>query len=435
MSVIGKVIHTVLDRTKHAVFEKGTLIYRLNIPALRRSNRERAARPRPEGKIRIGFMLQPPTSWAVIESVYRAAAEDPDTEPVVILMPELEFRAYIKLEKVLWQETYAFGESRIPAEHRVRAYEPETEKWLDPATLNLDFIFIPRPYETYLPKPWRASALRKITRVCYVPYAPAQMGDEPLLYNSHFIRNVSLFFTENKDAAAYLEKTIKPTLASADQKMYDTGYPKYDLVKPNDPSADIWPQKRQEDTFRVLWTPRWTSSTRLGGNNFRRYHEQIIALAENDQSLQLAFRPHPLALDAYVREEVLSQEELDAYLDRYDKCPNAVVDRTVSYYDTFFASDVLVADITSLIEDYMVTAKPVVFCATDIPGAPDYGNDAIRPGLYTVHSWDELKATLADLRAGRDPKKELREKLSKELTRDGHIGRDILDILKKEAAN
>ena len=78
MSVIGKVIHTVLDRTKHAVFEKGTLIYRLNIPALRRSNRERTAKTRPEGRVRIGFMLQPPTSWAVIESVYRAAAEDPD---------------------------------------------------------------------------------------------------------------------------------------------------------------------------------------------------------------------------------------------------------------------------------------------------------------------------------------------------------------------
>ena len=267
--------------------------------------------------------------------------------------------------------------------------------------------------------------------MCYVPYAPVQMDDEPLIYNSHFIRNVSFFFAENARAVAYLRKVLKPTLRSGDQKVFPTGYPKYDLIHQAGETGSVWPQPREEGTFRVIWTPRWTSNARLGGNNFARYREQMIRLAEEDPSLQVAFRPHPMALDAYVREGVLTQEELDAYLLRWDRCPNAVLDRTVSYYSTFLASDVLVADITSLIEDYMVTGKPVIFCSVE--GAQDYSNERIRQGFYTVGSFEELRETLSRLRAGDDPLSGIRAGLSHELRRDGHIGRDILEILKKEA--
>ena len=229
MSLIEKSLAAV----KSAVFERGRLIYWLNIPAFRRSARRVEARGRGE-KLRLGFILQVPNNWAVIQPVFEAAVADEAVEPVVILMPELEYRYYVRLEKVIWESVYAFGREQFPENcgaEVVRAWDPETEAWLDPASLRLDDVFIPRPYETYLPPAWRASHLRKITRVCFVPYSSPLLDDYPLMYNMHFIRNVGRIFCEKKHSYDYVASRLAPTVKSGDQKVYDTGFPKFDGIR------------------------------------------------------------------------------------------------------------------------------------------------------------------------------------------------------------
>ncbi len=425
----------LLNRAKSIVFERGHLVYLLNIPAFRRSARRVEARPRGE-KLRVGFMVQVPNNWAVLQPVYEAALADPAVEPVPLLMPELEFALYVRLKRVLPEAVYAFGEERFGGK-AVRLWDPETGRWTEPESLGLDYVFLPRPYETYLPKNWRASALRKVTRVCFVPYSSPLLDDYCLMYNMHFIRNVNRIFCEKQHSYDYVTGRLAPTVRSGDQKVYLSGFPKFDDIPAGEgQESPAWPGPRREGALRVLWTPRWTLDARLGGTSFFRYREEMIRWAEESPDVDLVFRPHPLALETYVREGWMTPEERDACLARYEACPRAAVDRRRTYFDTFWSSDLLITDVSSMLMDYMLTGRPILYCPT--PSGKSMSDDpafAIRPlleGMYVVRSMAEIRETAERLRRGEDPKRAARERLASEMRRDGHIGRDIVTLLKQD---
>ena len=424
-----------LELVKGIVFERGHLIYWLNIPAFRRSRKQILARPKGE-KVRIGFMVQAPTNWAVIQFVYEAAEKDPRVEPVVLLMPELEFFLYVKLTRIDWESTYAFGQERF-GNRAVRAWNPEKKTWLNPEELRLDYIFLPRPYETYLTKAYKASGLRKHARVCYVPYSPPQTDETDLIYNLHFIRNLSLIFCEKPASEKYVRQKLARTIRTGDQQVFSLGYPKYDLIPAGaGQDSPVWPRERKPGVMRILWTPRWTMNPRLGASNFFRYREEMANLAEGDSGIDLVFRPHPLALSTYVREGWISQEELETYLARLEGLENAGVDRTHTYYDTFWSSDLLISDVSSMMMDYLCTEKPILFCPT--PDGKTTSEDPSKPigelleGFYIVHDFQEIREKIAQLSRGEDPKREVRARLARMLKRDGQVGRSILETVKKD---
>ena len=429
------VLGRMLTMAKSAVFERGRLIYLLNIPFFRRSARRVDAKARGE-KVRVGFMIQVPNNWAVLQPVYEAALADPAIEPLVLLMPELEFFCYIRLRKILWEKTYACGKERF-GDRAVQLWDPEEETWKMPESLALDYVFLPRPYETYLPFSWRASALRKTTKVCYVPYSSPLLDDYCLMYNTHFIRNVNLIFCEKQHSYEYVSALLGPTLRSGDQKVFNPGFPKFDdIPSSSGRESAVWPQPRRTGGLRVLWTPRWTLDARLGGTSFFRYREEMIRWAEEDNTITLVFRPHPLALETYVREGWMTETERDAYLTRITECPNAALDRNSTYFDTFWSSDLLITDVSSMLMDYMLTGKPILYCPT--PAGKRLSDDpafAIKPllaGMYVVRSMEEIRERAEALRRGEDPLKPARERLAAEMRRDGHIGKDIIGLLKKD---
>ena len=436
---MAKLLETVLSRAKTLVFEKGHLIYYANIPGFRRDQRRVRDRMRARDsrkKIRVGFLLQVPNNWAVLQPVYEAVRRDPEMEPVVLLMPELTFAYYIRITKIDWEGTYAFGREQC-GDDCVETWNPETRAWRDPAELDLDYVFIPRPYETYLPKAYRAGSLRKLCRVCFVPYSSPLLEDWHLMYNSHFIRNVSLLFCEKKASAEYVTGRLGPTVRSGDQKVFNCGFPKFDgVVSGEGRESAVWPRNRQESGFRILWTPRWTVDPKLGGTSFFKYRERMIDWAESDSRIDLVFRPHPLALDTYVKEGLMTREEEEKYLARYAACGNAAVDRNRTYYDTFWSSDALITDVSSMLMDYMFTGRPILYCPTPAGNtASDDPRMAIRElleGMYTVHDFEEIRQTVTRLAEGEDPKKEIRKRLASEMRRDGHIGQDIAELLKTD---
>ena len=354
-------VQKTLGRLKSAIFEKGKTIYRINIPSFRKSRKKIEARPK-EKQIRIGFMIQCPQNWAVLQSVYQKALEDDRTEPVVLLIPEMEFVHYVTVKNIIWEKTYEFGE-KLFGKQAVKTYNPESGNWEELEPLKLDYVFIPRPYETYLPKAYRASAIRKYAKVCYIPYAFPILSDWEVLYNSHFIRNVSLVFCEKERSAEYVRNQFSKTVRSGDQKVFFCGYPKFDLIEDHSGNeSELWPRKKTEEITRIIWTPRWTTDPRLGGSSFFKYKDQLIEWAEEDQRIDLVFRPHPLALDHYISAGLMTKQEQDDYLDRYARCKNANVDRTTTYFDTFYSSDCLITDVSSIIMDYLFTDKPIIYC-------------------------------------------------------------------------
>ena len=427
------IIQRVLGGIKSAVFEKGTLIYKLNIPSFRRSRKKIEARPARE-RIRVGFLLQLPENWSVIRSVWEAAGADDRFEPVILLVPEIETAYYIKLKAVKWQRIYSFGEKMF-GDGAVRTYNPETKEWLDPEKLDLDYVFFLRPFETYLPKAYRASSMRRFAKVCYVTYSflvTRKPEIEQLEYNMHFIRNVSMIFCEKQGTLDYVNQKLAETIRSGDQKAFFRGYPQYDLIAPGEEDSPLWPRQREAGIFRMIWTPRWTTDPKLGGSHFFDYKDPMISWAEKDRTIDLVFRPHPLALANYVSAGLMTEEEQEKYLDRYTVCMNAAVDRTTEYHDTFFSSDCLITDISAIMIDYLFTGKPIVYCTS--PVDCHFFTPELHECLYKVESFEEIARTVERLRAGDDPQKEMRAKVARMLKPERTAAACILEELRKDYA-
>ncbi len=429
------VVHHVLEMAKMVVFEKGHLIYALNRPAYRKSLQQLQKKEKRE-KIRVGFLLQVPNNWAVLEPVYEAAKEMEDIEPVILLMPELTFFCYVKLTHIEWEKTYRFGHERY-GDQCIETWNPKTETWIDPADLDLDYVFIPRPYETYLTKPYKASGLRNVSRVCYVPYSSPLLDDYRLLYNMHFVRNVRLIFCEKQHSLEYVSKLLRPSLEAGEQKAFCTGFPKFDMNREGDGlESPLWPREKQNTVQRVIWTPRWNMDPWLGGSSFMKYREGILKYAQEHEDVDLIFRPHPLAKSALVADGYVTEQEWEDYLQQYRDGRNTNVDLTSTYYDLMWSSDVLITDVSSMIMDYMLTGHPIIYCPTPAIGTmSDDPKLAIRdllPGMYIARDLAEIDAVLTQLRKGEDPKREIRQELIRRMRRNGHIGRDIMELLRKD---
>ncbi|MBR1684195.1 MAG: CDP-glycerol glycerophosphotransferase family protein [Clostridia bacterium] len=425
------------DFLKMVLLEKGHLIYWCNIPSF--IHTQRRVRRVPSGdKIRIGFILQVPNNWAVVESLYLAAKADPEVEPVILLMPEVDFQYYLRMTGVHPESVLRYAEGHFTESDRcISVYDPKSGAWTDPKSLALDYVFIPRPYDTYLPRPYRASRLRRITRVAYVPYSTPLMDDWNLMYNMHFIRNLSLIFCEKQFSYDYVRARLRPTVRSGDTKVFLTGFPKFDLnTAASDTESPLWPRKKSRGIMRVIWTPRWTTDPRLGATSFFTFMEQMPRLARECESIDLVFRPHPLAFENFIARGEMTEDEVAAYLAQFSPEHHLALDTSRTYYDLLWSSDVLISDVSSMLLDYLMTGKPILFCPTPAGKTttedPRFAIRDILDGLYIVRSFEEIRQTLAMLQGGVDPKRETRLRLAREMHRDGHIGEDILGLIKKD---
>ena len=103
----------------------------------------------------------------------------------------------------------------------------------------------------------------------------------------------------------------------------------------------------------------------------------------------------------------MSAKEASDYKKRYQNLQNAKVDVRKEYLTTFYSSDIMITDISSIVAEYFLTGKPIIYCHKK-----DCFNDFSRElskGFYWVRSWDELEKTINMLKSGEDPLYEKRQ--------------------------
>lgn len=419
-------VNKLLGLVKHIVFEKGKII---NYLALSRRNAYEKNLIKSNTDINVGIMFQDPTTWETIKAVYFEMKSRPNMNVKIVVVPQVEFAYYVKLVDVQYSKIYSIAKELAP-DDIVLSYNEKLDSWIDISTLGFDYVFYMSPYETYLPKCLRASNVSKYSRVCYVPYANALLNDYYITYNSHFIRNAYNVFCEKNSAYEYVNKQFGCLIKRNLVVPFNIGYPRYDLLSgymPNE--CELW-KNPHDDRFRIIWTPRWTSSARLGGSNFLNYKDSILKYVEEQDNIDLVFRPHPMTFEHYVSVGLISKEELEEYCNIYTKSNCSTLDLGRTYFDTFFSSDVLVTDISSIIWDYMFTGKPVIFCPSS---RESYGVvKELAECMYWVETFDDIKKLINDIRNGIDPLKEKRNLLAESIKRDGHIAQNIVDVIEKQ---
>jgi CDP-glycerol glycerophosphotransferase (TagB/SpsB family) len=196
-----------------------------------------------------------------------------------------------------------------------------------------------------------------------------------------------------------------------DKQVVLTGHPKFDYSQCNkNISGKVWPRGLLNEVKRILWTPRWRT---LEGNcHFFDYKDYFVDYCKKHQDVDFVFRPHPLCLGNFLKTGELSEDDLQRIKLEYGNSSNMSLDETGDYIDTFIASDVLVSDISSMLLEYFVTGKPIIYTHR-VDTFNELGRK-LSEGFYWVENSTELQETLDMLMGGNDPLKFKREELIRE---------------------
>ena len=246
-----------------------------------------------------------------------------------------------------------------------------------------------------------------------------------------FLKNTYFHFAEFEEMRKFYIDRVADNAVHKKERVLLTGYPKLDEAK-NFVGCEgkNWIYKGDEKRFRIMWTPRW--NTEEGNCTFFTFKDFVPEYVEADENLELLYRPHPQAEQEFLGRGIMTKEEIDAYRKKYEDSSNMSIDKSGDYLDNFYSSDVLITDESSIIPEYFLTGKPLIF-TYDETHLNEFA-ESISKGFYWVKTPNELRTCLDKLISGEDPLKETRARLIKEhfyLPEKGS-GWEIKEIIKAD---
>lgn len=379
-------------------------------------------------KVKIVFLCQLPHIWTCLESIYEAAQKDDDVEAYILAVPNK------------WEEqeidTEAYDFCVKNNYNVIQAYDKTTNKFFDLELLNPDYVFIPRPYDVYLPSQYRSDIISNYAKICYVCYGYVAEAGHILetCYYKYFTNSCYFIFADNDSTEAYCRKNHAISEALGLRKIIKTPFPRFDLARKGiGKEPPHWKIKRDEVNKRIIWTPRWTTDEGLGGTNFFNYKDFFFEFAQKHTDCEFMFRPHPMAFEHFISSGLMSKEEVDEYKIKCMKGHNTQLDERKDYLDSFASADILVSDMSGVMEDFLVIGKPLVFCSYQQEF--NEANKKLLDAFYIPHDADELENILEMLISGNDPKKKIREQIVRDILGecDGKNGYRILEYLKADS--
>lgn len=210
--------------------------------------------------------------------------------------------------------------------------------------------------------------------------------------------------------------------------MLVTGVPKTDplvrLKKEGIPFPENWEKIRGKKVF--LWNTWYDisfSSVKL--------IDSILLWFQEHQDCALIWRPHPMT--DMVTRLYCDEDDYNRYCEnvrRVENSDNMVMDHNVDCYASFYYSDALFSDHSSMMEQYIFMDKPVLWIQNekeDVTGEAFIRYD----WMETADGEDEIIQFLERVRQGLDTKAPLRKQTLEEDHKlsDGHCAERICNAL------
>lgn len=356
---------------------------------------------RPSGKIKVGFIVQMSEIWDKEVGIYEDMLSREEFEPIIIVVPP--YNMSTKKYSISYKNNYFI--KNYP--NAVKAISKDGTV-IDIASMDLDYVFYQRPYDHYLVPKLRSSELVKYTRCCYVPYGYS--GSDifnDLCTHRSFMRNMSYAFFESQYISDITNNKLKNTLPHRFQDITFMGYPVLESFfgLANDKDTDT-------KVKNVLWTPRWSYDKKTGGSHFIEYKDLFLELAGQYPDVEFVFRPHPLMFEELEREGLFSSDEKNRYLSQLNEC-GAKFDTDSLFIDAAEKADVLITDYSSILINFFVSGKPIIYCDSMIEFNSDFKK--MDPGIYHTASAGQIKECIGKLYNGCDTLKEKRHRIREEM--------------------
>ena len=375
-------------------------------------------------------------AWDSYHALVEEMARSDDFEPIVASIPR-RFRGSHGL----------YGEEEV---HRGLTERGVTHLRFGAADLDgtLSLIKAMEPDVIFRQSQWDAdvpdelnSARLGFARTCLVPYetmnivvnvADAQTTNSAVDTDYH--RAAWLVFCTNDMVR---EIAVRDGVRDGAQFRV-VGHPKADHLRSAAPRWPLTPAAGEEARpGRVVWSAHHTIGR--GWTDYGAFHlmrDDMLAWARQRDDVQFVFMPHPALLPFPDSEESpISRAEFDAWMSAWASLPNTGVLSEADYGPTLAASDLMVTDGLSMLVEYQILAKPVVFYERRGHRPFNAIGEQVVRGVHSVPSVEEARR-LADKFLGGEPdplRDRQRDNVRALFGAGESVGR-ILTVLREEIA-
>lgn len=340
-----------LLETMNALSEQGKKtdkVHRIIIKSLKQLQEE--LNKDSEVKIEIAFMPYKLSMWDSMESIWRAAKNDPHCDCYVVPIPYYEKDKTGKLKELVY-EGMAYPEE-FGAIH-YESYHLERRK--------PDVIFFHNPYDennyvTSVHPDYYSKELRKHTEtLVYVPYC---------IHRTVPKSTPSYIYTTMTQIADFAvcqheeEARVHQSHGMDGKKLLPVGNPKLDdifYMNENPPKLpEAW-ESVVEGKKVILLNLSIDYVLNEPVEYIYWFAEQVL----KQEDLVLLFRPHPLLMSTFQSMRPHMLQEYLNFLETIKKASNGIIDEEKEIYPAFYYSHGLASTSSSVIANYILTEKPI----------------------------------------------------------------------------
>ena len=335
---------------------------------------ESVKRIRRKDKIKVGFVMIDSAQWSG-DDLYNLFANDDRFEVTVYACLRADEAENELMIKDFWHGVEQFKERGL----NVVAIDKKED--IIPVH---DVLFSLTPYFYMLPDVLSSEVLTPKTLITHMPYGIGLALRGPVYYGYLIFRVVwKMFFTSTLELEIY-EKEVKIGMPRG----FYSGYTRTDAFFKKDLKLQFDWKMARPDAKKIIYAPHWSINEVNKQATFQWNYQFMYEFARDHQEISWVIKPHQALYFSAVKEGVFSSpEEYEAYLQKWDALPNALL-YTGAYYQAIFAtSDGMIHDSGSFIAEYQYVQKPMIFMTRDTEKFNEIG-DAILEASYTVDGQD-----------------------------------------------
>ncbi|WP_416695881.1 hypothetical protein [Candidatus Pseudothioglobus sp. Uisw_050_01] len=294
--------------------------------------------------IKVVFFITQKQLWAG-QSLYDEFFLSDYFEPLIVVFPNYEDKVNT-IESTI-NDNYVFFKKK--GMNVLKGYDSQKNIYLSAGEINADIIFYDQP-SPQIHKSLLWNKLSKNSLVCYIPYGFKIAA----FFQAHFnmpLQNCSWkVFAESE----WHKKQFSIYGPLKGKNVVTSGFPKLDEY--NKPNSNI-----SRSFKKIIWAPHW--SIGLNKDSYSTFDENynfFLEYASLHPNIYWVFKPHQRLKHYLVEIGFMSQDEVNAYYNAWDKLTNASFYNDPEYFDIFKDSDALITDCGSFLAEYLPTKKPIL---------------------------------------------------------------------------
>ena len=364
--------------------------------------------------IKVGFLVQMAEIWDKEVDIFDEMNRREEFETVLLVVPPFDYKS--RTATVDYQDNYFLKHY----DNTIKVVCPDTSV-IDLEALDLDYVFYQRPYNEYLPESLRPFEVSRYTKCSFIPYGYSAANNFLDMSTSReFFDSIYFSFFDSRYVQNHCKKRY-PVTSHFVHHFLDLGYPCLEQFLCSAPNQGL---------KNITWTPRWTFSSEAIASNFLKYKDDFLRLFSEHNEFHFVFRPHPLLFDEAENKGYMTRQEIDEY-------QSALLRSGVRYdsgtlvTDAIKNTDLLITDFSSIVINYFLTGKPVIYCYSEARYTKEYSE--MLECCYIARTFRDVERYFNELVKGNDYLKEKRLSLiQKNFLRHQGAAKRIVDTMEND---